>query len=550
MSELPSTWTQTTLSDLASQGQYGWTTKATDKGSIKYLRTTDITKGEINWQTVPYCLENPPEVNKYRVQVGDILISRAGSVGYSALIEDMPVNAVFASYLIRFVLHDEINAKYLAYFLKSNDYWQQISEASAGIALANVNAKKLANVVIPLAPLAEQKRIADKLDVLLARVNGCRARLARVPAILKRFRQAVLAAATSGALTAEWRGEDTTLGWDWERAEDVCEKVQSGGTPKEGFVESEGIPFLKVYNIVDQKVNFFYKPQFVTVNVHNAPLAKSRAKPGDVLMNIVGPPLGKVAIVPDDFPEWNINQAITLFRPGSRVITEWLYYFLCSGISVASVEHQTRGSAGQSNISLSQCRNFIFPVPPLKEQHEIIHRVEILFGYADRLEARYMAAATRVERLTPALLAKAFRGELVAQDPQDEPAALLLARLQGARQQQSEQAPSQQSSGLMARLRRAQTEFKQSKPEVQRSSTSAMKPTAKHTPTQPISIVQALRDANEELSSDALFVAAGYPPDADAELVEEFLVALRTAIRSQEVTKVRRDNQDWFSVAK
>jgi type I restriction enzyme S subunit len=309
----------------------------------------------------------------------------------------------------------------------------RLSDLNKATAIPGLNREDAYRVMVPLAPLAEQKRIADKLDALLARVDGCRARLARVPAILKRFRQAVLAAATSGALTADWREEDTTSGWDWERAEDVCEKVQSGGTPKEGFVESEGIPFLKVYNIVDQKVNFFYKPQFVTVNVHNGPLAKSRAKPGDVLMNIVGPPLGKVAIVPDDFPEWNINQAITLFRPSSRVITEWLYYFLCSGISIASVEHQTRGSAGQSNISLSQCRNFIFPVPPLEEQHEIIHRVEILFGYADRLEARYTAAAARVERLTPALLAKAFRGELVAQDSADEPAGVLLERVQAAR---------------------------------------------------------------------------------------------------------------------
>ena len=73
------------------------------------------------------------------------------------------------------------------------------------------------------------------------------------------------------------------------------------------------------------------------------------------------------------------------------------------------------------------------PLPPVSEQHEIVRRVETLFGYADRLEARYTAALTRVERLTPALLAKAFRGELVAQDSADEPAALLLERVQAAR---------------------------------------------------------------------------------------------------------------------
>jgi type I restriction enzyme S subunit len=374
------------------------------------------------------------KLKNVEVAKDDVLLNITGaSIGRVTLapleMEGARVNQHVA--IIR--LLDQINPNYIRYFLASPAQQSLIAETESGVTRQALTKGKIEEFTIPLAPLAEQKRIADKLDALLARVDGCRARLARVPAILKRFRQAVLAAATSGALTADWREEDTTSGWDWERAEDVCEKVQSGGTPKEGFVESEGIPFLKVYNIVDQKVNFFYKPQFVTVNVHNGPLAKSRAKPGDVLMNIVGPPLGKVAIVPDDFPEWNINQAITLFRPSSRVITEWLYYFLCSGISIASVEHQTRGSAGQSNISLSQCRNFIFPVPPLEEQHEIIHRVEILFGYADRLEARYTAAAARVERLTPALLAKAFRGELVAQDSADEPAGVLLERVQAAR---------------------------------------------------------------------------------------------------------------------
>jgi len=217
------------------------------------------------------------------------------------------------------------------------------------------------------------------------------------------------------------------------RAEDACAKVQSGGTPKAGFTATSGIPFLKVYNIVNQRVDFKYRPQYVHPAVHKGELAKSRALPGDVLMNIVGPPLGKVALLTDAAPEWNINQAITLFRPSEQITTGWLYVLLCEGAAVRSVLDRTKGSVGQINISLSQCRAFEFPVPPIEEQNEIVRRVETLFAFADRLEARLTQAQTAVERLTPSLLAKAFRGELVPQDPCDEPAAELLKRLATSR---------------------------------------------------------------------------------------------------------------------
>jgi type I restriction enzyme S subunit len=94
---------------------------------------------------------------------------------------------------------------------------------------------------------------------------------------------------------------------------------------------------------------------------------------------------------------------------------------------------ETKGSVGQVNISLSQCRSFLFPIPTIREQHEIVRRVESLFAFADRLEARLAAAQTAAEQLTPALLAKAFRGELVPQDPADEPASELLQRLAASR---------------------------------------------------------------------------------------------------------------------
>ena len=427
---LPQSWAVSSIGALADKGQYGWTTKAAQAGEVRFLRTTDITKGRIDWSSVPFCAEVPADLDKYLLEPGDIVISRAGSVGFSRLMEKIPCNTVFASYLIRFKPSSTVVPRYLAAYLNSDAYWKGIGAASVGIALANVNAKSLAALPVPLAPLAEQKRIADKLDTVLTRVDAVNTRLARVAPLLKRFRQSVLAAATSGRLTEDWRGG--AMDWTSVPAAEICEKVQSGGTPKAGFAEA-GVPFLKVYNIVDQRVAFDYKPQFVSQAIHESELRKSQVFPNDVLMNIVGPPLGKVAVVPADHSAWNINQAITLFRPSTKITSQWIYILLCEGAPIRDVLARTKGSVGQVNISLSQCRAFEFQVPSVEEQTEIVRRVEILFAYADRLEARLQTARTAAERLTPALLAKAFRGELVPQDPNDEPATELLRRLREAR---------------------------------------------------------------------------------------------------------------------
>jgi type I restriction enzyme, S subunit len=256
------------------------------------------------------------------------------------------------------------------------------------------------------------------------------------------FRQSILAAACSGQLTADWREEHIdNEEWRVAKAADACDCVQNGSTPRGKPFLAEGIPFIKIYNIVDQKLVFDQRPQFVSREVHKGELKRACARPGDILMNIVGPPLGKVAIVPDTYPEWSINQALTMFRPGKNLAGTYLYYVLCSGIPYADILMETRGSAGQSNISLSQCRQMELPIAPLDEQQEIVRRVQTLFALADKIESRLRAATARVEKITQSILAKAFRGELVPteaelarqQNRTYEPAAVLLNRIRATR---------------------------------------------------------------------------------------------------------------------
>lgn len=341
-----------------------------------------------------------------------LIIGRKGSYGEVQFSKDA-FSPIDTTYFVDEFYEQPI--KYWFYQLK----YLPLTELNRSTAIPGLNREDAYEKKIKLPSLTEQEIIAEKLDTLLAQVDSAKARLEQIPQILKRFRQSVLSVAVSGKLTEEWREEKNIplTSWFTLKASEVCLKVQSGSTPTgQPFDQNGTIPFLKVYNIVNQKIDFDYKPQYITDEVHRTKSKRSIAFPEDVLMNIVGPPLGKIAILSAQYPEWNLNQAITLFRVNSeKLVSKFLYYVLCEGELVRSVMHDTKGIVGQINISLTQCREALIPCPSLEEQTEIVSRVEQLFSYADTIEKQVHAALLRVNNLTQSILAKAFRGELTAQ---------------------------------------------------------------------------------------------------------------------------------------
>ena len=388
------------------------------------------------------------------IQDNGLIVGRKGSYG-EVQISQQPFFPIDTTYFVDDLWGQPL--KYWYYQLKQ----LPLTELNRSTAIPGLNRDDAYAQEIFLPPLAEQKVIAEKLDALLAQVDTTKARLERIPDIIKRFRQSVLAAAVSGKLTEDWRGRkivaanDIPETWRLYQAQEVCEKVQSGSTPKGNPFDQDGdIPFLKVYNIVDQKISFDYKPQFITSEVHKSSSRRSIVAPNDVLMNIVGPPLGKVAIVTEQYDEWNINQAITLFRADPEKLNfKFLYFVLCEGDLVRKVMPDTKGSVGQVNISLTQCREALIPLPPLREQTEIVRRVEELFAFADTIEQKAAAALERVSNLTQSILAKAFRGELTADwraaNPElisgENSAEALLAKIQAEREALKKQ-PKQKTS--------------------------------------------------------------------------------------------------------
>ncbi|QIE21897.1 restriction endonuclease subunit S [Xanthomonas oryzae] len=435
VSELPGGWVETTIGEICAMGPKSAWDDGMEIGFVPMSHAPTNFRGPLNYEARRW-----HEVKKAytHFENDDVIFAKVTPCfenGKAALVAGLPNGAGAGSSEFHVLRRRDagISPSYLLAVIKSAQFLREGEENMTGaVGLRRVPRAFVENFPVRLPPEAEQKRIAQKLDALLAQVDTLKARIDDIPALLKRFRQSVINHGVSGSLALDQHASFDTTTWRNMRAEDVCTKVQSGGTPKEGFT-TEGIPFLKVYNIVDGIIEFEYRPQYIAANIHQGSCRKSITIPGDVLMNIVGPPLGKIAVVPQVVDEWNINQAITLFRPSESISSAWIHLVLLEGTNIRRVSQETKGSAGQVNISLSQCRDFVFPVPPTQIQDEIVRRVEQLFAYADQLEAKVAAAQQRIDALTQSLLAKAFRGELVPQDPTDEPASVLLERIRTQR---------------------------------------------------------------------------------------------------------------------
>jgi type I restriction enzyme S subunit len=234
--------------------------------------------------------------------------------------------------------------------------------------------------------------------------------------------------------------------WLWSVASDVCSVIASGSTPKSDKMYSGGgdVPFIKVYNLTHNGLlDFSVKPTFVDRATHLGLLARSKVIPNDVLINIVGPPLGKVSIVPPDYPEWNINQAIVLFRPLDGISSRYLAYALLTDSIMIRLTSRAKATAGQYNIGVGMCRSILpIPVAPANEQRRIVAKIEELFSDLDAGVAALERVKAKLKRYRAAVLKAAVEGKLTAEwrakNPPKESAAQLLERVRTERRREWE----------------------------------------------------------------------------------------------------------------
>jgi type I restriction enzyme, S subunit len=442
LSELPNGWATERLGEICDVVR-GITFPSSAKqmthiaSNICCLRTTNIQR-LVEWHNVYFVPREYVKRDEQFVQLGDILMSMANSyelVGKVAVVQQVPYPTAFGAFLSAVRPQTNVHGQYLFHLLRTEQVQSELRKGSSQtVNIANISVRTLSDIQIPLAPLNEQKRIADKLDALLARVDACRERLDRVPLILKRFRQAVLAAATSGQLTEDWR-EDRSCSSEWQATTFGSSGAVTGGltkNPKRSvFVMRK--PYMRVANVYANRLEL---DDVAEIGLSEAELTKTRLVNGDLLIvegNGSVDQIGRAAIWNGEIDDCAHQNHIIRWRSGGFILPKFALFWLLSPQGRSSLVEVASSTTGLHTLSISKVSAIPVRMPTLAEQKEIVRRVEALFTFSNRLEARYKTACNQVEQLTPALLAKAFRGELVPQNPNDEPATVLLERIRAAR---------------------------------------------------------------------------------------------------------------------
>src|SRR5690606_6635426 len=366
--------------------QYGWTTKSNNVGKYRYLRTTDIGKGSIDWHKVPFCQELPDDIEKYLLKENDILISRAGSIGLSYLVDGKIENSLFASYLIRF--KPFIVPKFISYYLNSKDYWRTISDNAVGIAVQNINAPKLQAIPFPLPPLPEQERIVAKLDRLFAQHEKIKKALDRIPQLLKIFRQQVLTQAVTGKLTEQWREGKELEEWKIQTihglVNDFRKDVKTGpfgSALKKSDHRLTGLPVLGIESIGANGKFTGINKIFITVEKAKE-LSSFKVNGGDIIISRSGT-VGELCIIPNQYEEAYISTNLLKIALNNKVINSlfFCWMFKADPNILEDLKEQCKGS---TRLFLTQAilKNLHYNIPPLQEQQEIVRRVESLFSKA------------------------------------------------------------------------------------------------------------------------------------------------------------------------
>lgn len=337
------------------------------------------------------------------VKTEGIIIGRKGSYGEIQL-SHSPFFPIDTTYYVDDFYDQPL--KYWFYQLKL----LPLTELNRSTAIPRLNREDAYSQVIHLPPLAEQKVIADKLDTLLAQVENTKARLERIPEILKTFRQSVLAAAVSGKLTVEWKSKSLIL-------EDIS-YFQNGFAFKSGWFESEGeYQVIKLGNIRDGYLAVENSPAFLKQDVA-ADYLRFTPESGDTLISMTGTRFkqdyGFGCLVRNE-KNLLVNQRVGRLIPNrAMVLPEYLNIYVRSELFRIQFFEGETGGVNQGNVGSKHIMNIGINLPTIEQQTEIVRKVEELFAFADSIEEKVNAALKRVNKLTQSILAKAFRGELTA----------------------------------------------------------------------------------------------------------------------------------------
>lgn len=435
MFQIPEPWEISKLPEIAdiNMGQSPSSSDVNEHGEGIVFFQGKAEFGKLYPTPKKYCTK-PTKI----ASAGDILLSVRAPVGPTNLANQS--TAIGRGLAAISTYHGLMESKYLLYFFKCIEPW--LSTQGTGSTFKAISGQFIRDLQSPVPPLAEQKIIAEKLDTLLAQVDSTKARLEQIPQILKRFRQAVLGAATNGKLIGHKR--QSFEEWTTKTLKDFFSCIDGDRGPnypkKNDYLTDGHCLFLSTKNV--RKLGFNFDAKVFISEEKDSLLRKGKLARNDLIITTRGT-LGNIALYDEKIPYDNvrINSGMLILRKKQEEnSSEFFKILFAAPFFQKEILRKKTGSA-QPQLPANILKEFVLSIPPVKEQHEIVHRVEQLFAYADTIEKQVNNALARVNNLTQSILAKAFRGELTAQWRAENPelisgensAAALLEKIKAER---------------------------------------------------------------------------------------------------------------------
>jgi type I restriction enzyme S subunit len=497
-SELPAGWASTPLKDLIAQdglfndGDWVESKDQDPNGDVRLIQLADIGDGVFRDRSERFLTAaKAEELQCTFLRTGDVLISRlADPLGRACIFPEQPRPCIAAVDVCIFRSgSDGVDHTWLMHFINSIYFRNEIGLRSSGTTRTRISRKNLGDIEMRVPPLAEQRRIVAKIEALQERSRRAREALSEVGPVLEQFRQSVLAAAFRGDLTADWRAahpnaEPTSellhrirveRRRRWEQAELAKYKANGQKPPqnwKAKYKEPEPVdnsdlpelpegwcwtrlpelgymnrgksrhrprnaphlyggpyPFVQTGDIAQSRGRIVSHMQTYS----EAGLAQSQLWPEGTVCITIAANIASSAVL--NYPACFPDSVVGLIPDKSLCSPEFVEFFIRT---VRDDLERFAPSTAQKNINLETLTEVAVPLPPLEESNEITRLLTELIDGGFHVDQAVAGLIDQVDQLDQSILAKAFRGELVTQDPSNEPASVLLERIRAQREQQTE----------------------------------------------------------------------------------------------------------------